>query len=101
MLTLERTRTEYAVAVGVETFRVMTNSPKERDGNAELYDQLNKIPGVSNIEYNGHFGPAIYFRLDFDEDKPKRRRQILATIDTYLFEMLVAHADALAANTDT
>jgi hypothetical protein len=33
-----------------------------------LFDKLKKVDGVSNIDYNGHFGSAIFLTIDVDKD---------------------------------
>ena len=60
------TSTKYVIAYGLENFIKMSDI--ELDGEKSLYDQLDKIIGVLDVEYNGHFGPNIFIEVDSDFD---------------------------------
>lgn len=49
-----------------------------------LLERLDKVEGVSRIEYDGHFGAAIYFNINADVDTAELRRAIIALIDEHL-----------------
>lgn len=49
-----------------------------------LFDKLDKMTGVSRVEYNGHFGSAIYFELDADIDTADFRAGVKGLILTHL-----------------
>lgn len=49
-----------------------------------LFDKLDKMPGVSDIEYNGHFGAAVYFTIDADDDSADFRAGVKGLILTHL-----------------
>lgn len=49
-----------------------------------LYYDLEKIEGVSDIEYNAHFGPRIYFTVECDNMMEKRLSKIEETIKRYI-----------------
>ena len=35
---------------------------------AVLYNVLSKLPGVDNVDYNGHFGPYVWVTIDARND---------------------------------
>lgn len=49
-----------------------------------LLDKLNALPGVSGIEYNGHFGAAVYFDIDAEDDTAAAREGIRGLILTHI-----------------
>ena len=49
-----------------------------------LSGMLDKIEGVSDADYNGHFGPYIFFNLDTEDDSPAKRVEILTLILDYI-----------------
>lgn len=36
-----------------------------------IFDELDKINGITKIEYDGHFGPYIFLTLDVNLDTAK------------------------------
>ncbi|MCA2595950.1 MAG: hypothetical protein IM526_12815 [Microcystis sp. M38BS1] len=36
-----------------------------------MYDDLEKFPELSKIEYNGHFRNFVYFTISIEDDKPR------------------------------
>lgn len=49
-----------------------------------LLSKLDKLPGVSDIEYNGHYGAAVYFTIDADNDSADFRAGVKDLILTHL-----------------
>lgn len=49
-----------------------------------LYEQLLEIDGVSEVEYDGHYGPQIYINLDPKYDYSSTWAAIYGTIEDYL-----------------
>lgn len=45
---------------------------------------LDTIDGVSDADYNGHFGPYVFFNLDANEDTTPKREEIKQTIMDYI-----------------
>jgi len=45
---------------------------------------LDSIEGVSDADYNGHFGEFIFFNLDCEDDSPEKRVEILTLIMDYI-----------------
>lgn len=81
----ERTDAGYAVEVPVDGFIAIERA--ERFGGMEgvsLGERLLRVPGVSDVEYNGHFGNLIHFRLVAEHDRPETHRAVLAVIDDHV-----------------
>ncbi|MCV9965082.1 hypothetical protein OIU34_24600 [Pararhizobium sp. BT-229] len=47
------------------------------DEHTSLVTYLNKLPGISRIEYDGHFGPHVFASVDTDEDEWEWRVEML------------------------
>lgn len=44
---------------------------------------IDKIEGLSNTDYNGHFGPYIYLRIDFVDDTDQTKAKITQLINDF------------------
>jgi hypothetical protein len=51
--------------------------------NVALVSVLEKIDGVSSVEYNGHFGNYIFLNLDIDENNAKTKKIITKSIEEH------------------
>ncbi len=49
-----------------------------------LYEIIDDIDGVDNVDYSGHFGPSIYYRVDSDYDNEELHAKIRQTIREYI-----------------
>ena len=80
-LSVVKTSTSYRVEVPVELFRLAILSLDGTDN--DLYRDLEAL-GVQNIDWNGHFGPNVFFSALDEDDTPelhaKVRRAIKRTI---------------------
>lgn len=76
-LRLEQLSIEFGVDVPVEAFRQFL---KDEIACEELDRTLNAIVGLDHLEYSGHFGPVIYFRIRSGDDSPEKREQIIDSI---------------------
>jgi hypothetical protein len=56
-----------------------------RNGPVALVTKLDDLEGVYDINYDGHFGPAIYFAIEFPEPKGIRKK-IKAIIKAHIEE---------------
>jgi hypothetical protein len=45
---------------------------------------LDRIEGVDDTKYNGHFGPYIYLRIEIEHDTPRTHKAIIAAIQRRL-----------------
>jgi hypothetical protein len=77
-------RRYYEVEIPVNDFLALSNAESVH-GEGPLCDdslcqRFSKVPGVYDVEYNGHFGSSIYFRLDDEFDYTAIHEQILEII---------------------
>lgn len=77
----EITQRSYVVPVTVRQFtRIEARDDRQLLARETLGELLDKLPGVRDIEYNGHFGSHIFFRVDAEDDTPSLHAKIVATI---------------------
>ena len=83
---VENTQKSFAASVPTEDFIALT---RFEGGGAfrnftpdcvSLCTYLEKLPHISRVEYNGHFGSYIYFNMDVDEDQVDEKH-CLAFVD--------------------
>ena len=48
-----------------------------------LMDRLMSL-GAADVEYNGHFGPNVFFTLDTDDDTPALQTKIHRLVSTWI-----------------
>ena len=73
---------DFMIISECETFNAM----RYKDRPEDLEQKLGRLPGVSDIEYNGHFGPSIFFRLDCEETDSVGPLAIAQTIKDHIKE---------------
>lgn len=61
-----------------------TNYAAFKAGSRTLGQKLDALPGIWNVDYNGHFGSAIHLSIDSGDDNAKTRRLINQVIDEHL-----------------
>ncbi|BCH33165.1 hypothetical protein MesoLjLc_50950 [Mesorhizobium sp. L-8-10] len=90
-LAFEVTCRSYAIEIDRDKFLDLmdsesyaTDSAAFKQGERTLAEKLDDISGVSDIEYNGHFGAAVYLSISADEDNYALRLQISETIEAHL-----------------
>lgn len=49
-----------------------------------LDEKLDQLPGITDVEYDGHFGNAIYFSIPVSDDTPTLRKEIVKVIKEHL-----------------
>ena len=74
---------EYAVEVDIEKF-IRLERREDKCKGLSLGEELDKLDGVDRTEYNGHFGSAIWFRIDTANDCDKLRNKIAKIIQKHL-----------------
>ena len=85
-LKLKCTARQYAIEIAYDAFNALEDAedryliPYEEF----LFQKLDKIPGVDSTEYNGHFGAAIYCRIDAEDDTKQTQSVILSTIQDHI-----------------
>lgn len=83
--TMEVTARSYAYELSVVDFMAVEKLDDEQELWADtLCAKLEEVPGVSAVEYNGHFGAFIYFRIDAEDDCEELRDKIDRMIRDYV-----------------
>ena len=81
----EKLATCYAINMHVDQFtRITARDNEEPTYETTLCALLDKLDGVSNVDYDGHFGAVIYLTLNVDQDTVSGRAQVMRTIRGYL-----------------
>ena len=94
--TMEVTSRSYAYELTDEDYRAVEK--RDNDLAEQVFDAggawnynkhclsgvLDTLEGVSDTDYNGHFGPFIYFRIDADDDCDELRDTIHRTIQDWI-----------------
>lgn len=83
MLIKEVTRRSYAITISLERFKEITEAESFKNigsNGPTIGEQLEKLDGVWDVEYNGHFGVFIYLTLDDEDDTDATWEQIEAII---------------------
>lgn len=85
-LDLEAQHTHYVVTVDATKFSRLLKREFEDPGiqQSTLCTDLDKLPGVSNTNYDGHFGNCIHFDLEEEEDTHSRHSAIKRLIQQHL-----------------
>lgn len=50
----------------------------------DLFQKLERLPGVDSVDYDGHFGACIYFGIETEHDTPDTHAAIAAEIEAHL-----------------
>ena len=87
----EITTRSYSIQIEDDPFLDLLDSESYVSGNAAfdkgqatLNEKLEKLPGVTKVDYNGHFGGAVYLTIDCDEDTTSLKKQIARIIERHL-----------------
>lgn len=89
-LVFEPTRVSFLLEITDEQMTALMNSESYvtdnaayKEGNSTLCDKL-KATNAHTVEYDGHFGAAIYLTLNVDDDTPAERKNIASIIEKHL-----------------
>lgn len=89
----EPTSRSYAVEVEMAAFIALLNAESYTNKTAEEIDafealvtKLEKLDGVTDVEYDGHFGANIFFTLDTEKDNAAYRKVIRKVIVRHLHD---------------
>lgn len=87
----QKTATSYAVGVDDATFLALLRHDESEFelGHRSLVEELNDVPGLSNVEYSGHFGAFIYFTIEAMYEAPDRQDATRASVN----EVINKHLD--------
>ena len=78
-LELIRTRTTYAIEVPRDKAIALFDLEP-----VSLLDRLMKVDGVSEVNYDGHFGPFVYVTIDAEDDTPATHTVVRGVIQSCL-----------------
>lgn len=96
MYTCEVTQRSIAFEIAHEDYTAIEKRDRDREdasdeaGNIWNYNEiylsgiLDHIEGVSDADYNGHFGSYVFFNLDAENDTPEKREEIKTLIVNYI-----------------
>lgn len=74
----------YSLMVSISEFCTITHRDIENGFEDNLGDRLEKIDGVECVEYDGHFGPHIFFRVDAHEDQDQAQEAVLEAVEQFI-----------------
>ena len=90
-LTFEISRRSYSIEIGVprmfdllDSEDIVTDHAALKPGVLSLSEKLEKLPGVSGVEYDGHFGPAIFLTVEDEHDDDAFKASVAETIESHL-----------------
>lgn len=80
---MELTKTEisYCLEMKNDEFTIISQKDDENDFSQCLYSLLEKL-GCCRVNYDGHFGPNIFFTLPFEE--LQLVHQVIKAIEDYV-----------------
>lgn len=85
---LIKTSSDYAVEIETSDMLALLDYEHAFTGRApdgeKLFEKLPKIDGVDSVDYDGHFGAAIYFAIATESDTPETHEAIKALIESHL-----------------
>ena len=82
MFIKEVTQRNYSISISEERFTEISEAESYKNPDyfesdyTTIGEQLDKLDGVWNVEYNGHFGSAIYLTLDVEHDNDETWAEI-------------------------
>lgn len=85
----EVTVRKYCVEVSIEFFQALiakddAHIHEEGADMITLCDRLNKVDGLVEVDYDGHFGPNLFFDVEAADDTPELWTKIEDIINDYL-----------------
>ena len=90
-LSFEVTCRSYSIEIARKAFLDLMDSESHVTDNAAykpgaqtLCDKLGKLPGVSDVEYNGHCGASVFMTIAGEDDNDALKASITQTIETHL-----------------
>ena len=76
---------EYALSIDPEVLNTILEKDNEQEPQDMLYQQLmDTVDGITDVDYDGHFGPLIYVHLDPEYDYSSTWFGIYKIIDDYI-----------------
>ena len=85
---LTKISSDYAVEIETTDMLALLDYEHAFTGRApddeKLFDKLARLDGVDSVDYDGHFGAAIYFAIEVEFDTPATHEAITALIEAHL-----------------
>ncbi len=84
---VEKTSINYAITVTNEEMLKILRKDNElilEDDGKTLFDLLDALPYIIEVEYEGMFGPHIHIEFGVEDDTIKNWREILSILENYL-----------------
>ena len=80
----ELTMSSYSIEVDLLSIMTLDNAREnDNDWDNTLFNLLDKIKGVSRVDYNGHFGPYVWLSIEAEHDTPETWERIEKTITEF------------------
>lgn len=81
MMKFEKVKTSYSVEIDIDVFRKKFTGYSE-----EQYSFLQDLIGIGlqEIDWDGMFGPYLFFAIDVEDDTEEFHQKILNKIQEYL-----------------
>ncbi len=73
-------RISYAVKIRMAVFRKLALG--HTDKQSEAFDTLNKVPGICQLDYDGHFGNYVYFTADSDVERDEFMKVLTEVLES-------------------
>ena len=71
----DKLSTNYCIYLSKEEMLAILDHDKQQDGES-LFDMLEAMAGVSEIEYTGLLGPRVFLTIDLEDDNRRTWRKI-------------------------
>ena len=78
------TEVSYAIEVPVKEFLSLEDRENKDFSRPSLCEDLNKIEGVREVNYNGHFGAFIFVKIECEFDNKETKNLIAVKIARHL-----------------
>ncbi len=80
-----RTSASYVQAVPHRAFGALSIREFNDPSGTVLSTEMDKLPGVSRADYNGHFGNNIFYDVEASADTPETHVAVSALIQRHLY----------------
>lgn len=77
-------RISYTVEIEVDDMLAILKVEEVNWTLMHLYEKLDKLQGVSDIDYNGHFGPHIFYTVTAASDEAKLHAAVKTMIADHI-----------------
>lgn len=85
----ERLSSQYAMEIPLKDFMRILKQDTYQYSDTEskgitLSEDIDKLDGVDDADYNGHFGNYIYYRVETKHDTPETHKKIQELTQAYI-----------------